>query len=230
MKTAFLNSLMYLHLACIVLLCLPSVGFAQHGASVPKPPKAAKPPSARELADLHYTAKHYAKALPYLLEYQKEKPRDIETKERIGRCFLEMALPERAQPYFETLTEGKTPRTDIYPDLAKAHHLQGHYEEAIKYYKLAIANLDTKNPQREALKAEVARCARAIKMAYATQRGYVENLGEAINSADDEFAPIVPSNAESLMFFSAIHERNVGGYHDNEGKPDPKGILTADIY
>ncbi len=192
----------------------------------------------RDKAVRYFTNGAYSQSLPLLLSYSQQKPKDNEIKYLIGVCYFRLGQAARAQQFLQELTPkdpvaGEKPPLETYYYLAKAHHYQQHYEEAVKYYKLALGVMKSDDPKRPDAKNDIQRCLRGSKLLYAEQLAYCDNLGDIINTDADEYAPVVGTNAknEDVLLFSAIRSDNIGGKRDAQNKPDEVfGTAKSDIF
>ncbi len=180
----------------------------------------------------------YTQALQLLVAYSQQKPKDLEAKYLIGVCYFRLGQSIRAQQFLQELlpkdfVSGDKPPLETYYYLAKAHHYQQHYEEAVKFYKLALSVMKSDDPKRADAKNDIQRCLRGSKMIYADQLAYCDNLGDVLNTDADEYAPIVATNAkgEDVLLFSAIRADNMGGKRDLMGNIDKEfGTAKSDIF
>lgn len=212
----------------VVLSCLLALvtvaGFAQKE----------KPKTAgwyEKTGNQYYENKKYLKALPYLLKYQSFKPTDNDAKFKIGLCYLETGRAAKAQEYFDFLLSQKNVDSEVYHKIAETYHLSHDFDNAILYYKQYLATLDDDNPKRYFVKDDIKRCAVGRKIIYKDQLGLVENLGDKINTAYDDFAPVFAPGYDNIIYFSSVRDGNFGGMFDENGKEDTlKGNYRSDIY
>ena len=180
---------------------------------------------------LYFENGKYFESLPYLLQYQSLKPEDVEAKLKIGKCYLETGQIEKAIEYFEFLLKQKKVDEEVYHLMAQAKHLSLNFDEAIAYYKQYLATLKKDDSNRYFVKDNIKRCVVGRKLIYLDELGFVENLGDKINSQYDDFAPIFVKRQEDFIFFSSIREGNLGGMYNEEGLADTVvGHYRSDIY
>ena len=173
----------------------------------------------------------YFESLPYLLQYQTLKPEDNEAKLKIGKCYLETGQIEKAIEYFDFLLGQKKIEAEVYHLMAQAKHLSLNFDEAIAYYKLYLATLKKEDYTRYFVKDNIKRCVIGRKLIYLDELGFVENLGDKINSQHDDFAPIFVKKQQDIIYFSSIREGNLGGMYNEEGLEDTVvGHYRSDIY
>ena len=212
----------------VVLSCLLAIVTVVAFAQKEKPKTASW---YEKTGEMYFENKKYLKALPYLLKYQSFKPTDNDAKLKIGKCYLETGRAAKAEEYFDFLLSQKNVDGEIYHLMAKTKHLSHDFDNAILYYKQYLATLDEDDPQRYFVKDDIKRCAVGRKIIYKDRLGLVENLGDKINTAYDDFAPVFAPNYDNVIYFSSVRDGNLGGMFDEEGKVDTlKGDYRSDIY
>ncbi|MFK7950552.1 MAG: OmpA family protein [Saprospiraceae bacterium] len=212
----------------VVLSCLLAIVTVAAFAQKEKPKTAGW---YEKTGNMYYENKKYLKALPYLLKYQTFKATDNDAKFKIGKCYLETGRAEKAQEYFDFLLSQKNINGEVYHLMAQTMHLSHDFDNAILYYKQYLGTLDDNDPQRYFIKDNIKRCAVGRKIIYKDQLGLVENLGDKINTAYDDFAPVFAPNYDNIIYFSSVRDGNFGGMFDEEGKEDTlKGDYRSDIY
>ncbi|NJN78547.1 MAG: hypothetical protein HC803_09680 [Saprospiraceae bacterium] len=152
-------------------------------------------------AEMYYENGKYLKALPYLLKYQSFKPTDNDAKFQIGVCYLKTGRASKAQEYFDFLLSQKNVDKEVYYLMAQTLHLSNNFENAILYYKKYLAELDEDDPKRYFVKDDIKRCATGLKIMYKDKLGLVENLGDKINTAYDDFSPVFAPNYDNIIYF-----------------------------
>lgn len=210
----------------IVLLILSTVLFVGITSAQKISPKELK-----EKGDLFYANQKYFKALPYYLKYQESKPKDLDTKLRIGICYYETNRTELAITYLTYMVQQKDPNATAFLYLAKSYHMQHQFDDAIKYYKQYLATLEPDDNQKYPVKDDIRRCAKGKKLQYSDKLALVENLGDKVNTSGDDFAPVMNPNYGNVVYFSSIRSGNEGDLQDEFGIVDTiKGTYRADIF
>lgn len=150
-------------------------------------------------------------------------------KYKVGRCYLEtntqqsLAIPYLEQAarftdksYKDSYKETKAPPKAIYY-LALAYHYSFDLDKAIASYKAYKPHIEN-DPE------ETAHVDRQIEMASNAKIIYpspidvkVENLGKKVNSAFDEYAPVVDAS-ESIMIFTSRRPGSTGGLTADDDK------------
>lgn len=152
-------------------------------------------------------------------------------KYKVGRCYLEtntqqaMAIPYLEQAaknitrkdYKDSYKETKAPGNTLYY-LGLAYHYSFNLDKAIEAYKAYKKYI----PEADA--EEMAHVDRQIEMAGNAKVIFpspidvtVDNLGKKINSAYDEYAPVVDAS-ESTLIFTSRRMGTTGGLKADDGK------------
>lgn len=185
-------------------------------------------------ADLFFDAGKYDKALELLLQYQALKPGKKDVQRDIGICYYQLNKLDQSLNFLNPLsntTSKPDPIATLY--IGRIYHSQQQFKEAIRYYKLFLQQTESGNIYRKSVIAEIKRCASGLSVILSanTEQALVENLGEKVNTAGDEFCPILSPNHEDRLYFSAIRDNNVGGLRDNNGLRDEKlGHYCSDMF
>lgn len=153
-------------------------------------------------------------------------------KYKVGRCYLEtntqqpLAIPYLEQAarfvnkkdYKDSYKETQAPPKAIYY-LALAYHYSFDLDNAIKSYQAYKAILPSSDVE------EIAHVDRQIEMASNAKVIFpspidveVENLGKKINSAFDEYAPVVDAS-ETILIFTSRRPGSTGGFTADDDKP-----------
>ncbi|HEX5624833.1 MAG TPA: hypothetical protein VFX48_02355, partial [Saprospiraceae bacterium] len=115
--------------------------------------------------------------------------------------------------------------------LAQAFQHQYKFEDAIRNYKSAWKSGPKKNAKEAFIKNELLRCNVGRKLRKKDPPALVESLGAAINSPEDEYAPVPDAHFPGNFYFSAVRPDNMGGKRDAAGNPNSKSSwIHADIF
>jgi hypothetical protein len=150
-------------------------------------------------------SERYTPALGLLLEYDSLYPQEALTLMQVGVCYYHLnRLPQAKDYLYRSFHARGNPPADTYRYLAKVHHSELDFEEAIRLYKQFLRITNDYHPLRASVKDEILRCANGLHAVRVPPEIAVVNLGEIINSPDDEFQPLPsPTNGERLYFSSA---------------------------
>ena len=179
-----------------------------------------------------YNHQQYREALTFLSKYQKLKPGDKDVAMMIGVSNLHSNNIAGAKKYFNHLvqTNKKPEPTSIYY-LARAYHLDHDFHEAIRYYKEYLKNTKSDDKNRGLVKDDIKRCANGMRLKAGEKIAFVENMGEKINTPDEDYGMVLSPNFDDRMYFSSRRPGNMGGKKTLDGKLDERlGSYAADIY
>ncbi len=184
-----------------------------------------------ELAELYFQNEKFEKALPLFLEHQKLEPKNLDLKYKIGICYLNVGNPSRAQDFLEFVVNDKKSIDKANFYLAKAHHVQHNFDDAIRYYKGYLPFVKLKSYERDMIKEEIKRCVVGRKLIWKSEPAVVESLGDRVNTSNDEFAPVVDPYSSNTVFFSSGRPSSKGGLINSAGYRDTlAGSPRSDIY
>lgn len=176
----------------------------------------------------------YAKAYQMFDELHKKYPKETDYHFKLGICALGVPdKKERAIAIFTELNNKlKSSESELY--LAKAYHINYKFEEALKlleplHQKLAAS----KKKDDKALDEEVLHimqyCTSGNQINQMPALAKVANLGRPINSAEIEGVPVITGD-ETMMIFTYVGKKSLGGKVNAKLEKDPNGSYTSDIY
>lgn len=176
----------------------------------------------------------YAKAYQMFDELHKKYPKETDYHFKLGICALGVPdKKERAIAIFTELNNKlKSSESELY--LAKAYHINYKFEEALKlleplHQKLAAS----KKKDDKALDEEVLHimqyCTSGNQINQMPALAKVTNLGRPINSAEIEGVPVITGD-ETMMIFTYVGKKSLGGKVNAKLEKDPNGSYTSDIY
>ncbi len=179
-------------LLLILLLALSVPGYAQDARAI------------RKRADQLYKAGEYTLALPLYRSYIDLRPRDIDVQMALAACEIEAGLPEQAAGRLQYVErESKRKKPGLFRLQARALHLSGRFSEAAEAYKKYLRTTGRKDPLRSSMAAELLRCHSGIQLAASESLGLADNLGPSVNSAYDDFMPVLSPNNPGRLYFSS---------------------------
>ncbi len=175
----------------------------------------------------------FGAALPHYLRAQKFNPKNALLNAKIGECYLHSATKQEALPYLQRaqqLDAKAEPR--LHYLLARALHLGGQWEAAIKEYEqarpvAAEATSDDVAVTTDDLARCVRECHRGLQMQAHPLRVKLENAGPAINSAMSDYAPLISAD-ESVLLLTSRRVGSTGGQLDSEGDGMLEDIYQSD--
>ncbi len=183
-------------------------------------------------ADEFFYHKKFQKALSKYQTIQYSKPKDMDTRLKIGACNFFLNKTEQAKKYLHFILENdKSPDENAFFYLARTYHSELNFKEAVKFYKLYLKNIKRSHENRNWVKDEIRRCASGMKIVAKEQLAIVENLGDNVNSKGDDFAPMLSPNFDDRIYFSSARYGTQGGLRNNEGFKDQKlGSYNTDMF
>ncbi len=112
--------------------------------------------------------------------------------------------------------------------MARAYHMNGREDDAIKFYTKYLNNTADATTQTE-VKLLIQQCNNAKAMASTPVVTTIKNLGSTINSDASEYVPVITTD-ESIMLFTYRGPRSKGGLQNESFKPDASGNYYEDIF
>ena len=179
-----------------------------------------------------YERGKYREALELLTRYDEQKTGEPDIAQAIGIAAYHTNQLPKAKQYLSAIAlNAKNPAPSVLLYLARTYHADLNFKEAVKNYKRFLSVTDDKNPERRRVIGDVKRCAAGMKIVLQPDLALVENLGEAVNSRFDEFAPIQSATIEDRIYFSSAREDSEGGLRNDQNLADVKnGHYFDDIY
>jgi len=149
---------------------------------------------------------------------------------RIGVCLLHKTDEvQQSVGYLEKVKTNNPKALDIDYYIACAYHLTRQYDKALTSIELCLANKKTSPETR--VKAERLKeyCNNAIELEKDPVNVEITNIGSPVNTVASEYVPCVTSD-DSVMLFTYVGEKSVGGLQSYPGQPDSSGIYFEDIF
>ncbi|NND33010.1 MAG: tetratricopeptide repeat protein, partial [Saprospiraceae bacterium] len=163
----------------------------------------------RKQAEQYHQLGQYQEAASVFEIYCPGKPKDAQAWFWWAECQFKSNDLEGALESLQHLeNESKRTNPDVVLLLAKTMHQKHEFAAAVKYYKQFLA-LGLKDGQYQATINDVKRCAAGLKHNYISDDVLIENMGAAVNSKHDDFAPIESPNINSRIYFSSIRALRV---------------------
>lgn len=186
-------------------------------------------------ADLFFENQKFKQAKQYYQSYiqsQADKKIDPDVLLRSAICSYRNNHPEETIDLLnEVVTDNKKVNPKTYLYLGKAHHANLSFQQAVKHYKLYLAEVKDNNANRASIRDAIRRCGNGLKIEVQDKPALVENLGEQINSEYNDFAPVISPNFTNKLYFSSARSTSVGGLRDAQGRRDNiYGKYSSDMY
>lgn len=174
---------------------------------------------------------HYQDAFQILQVAEKNQQVDKESSFLMALCLYQLNRLNEAESILQTLIAEKSAFSETWLYMARIYHERHQFLLATDYYKAYLKTLSANDSGRSAIREAIRRCSNGLQWQYRTPLAIVENLGPGINSAFDEFGPVIsPTNTERL-YFSSARPGCSGGARNSNGQPDEVlGRYTCDIF
>ena len=181
--------------------------------------------------DKYYERNLYRAALKYYTQGGNLQTWKKDTKLKAAKCYFEVNNISESIKAFQNLQrEGKV-EPDVFLYLGKNFQHRNQFKEAISFYKQYLRKKKADPEMREWVKDEILRCANGIKLSFGEEIAYVENLGPALNTLQDETMPIPSATYQDRIYFTSNREGSVGGkLTDEEVRDNFFGRFRSDIY
>ncbi len=191
----------------------------------------------RELADgdheMGADPARFGAALPHYLRAQKFNPNNALLNAKIGECYLHSSTKQAALTYLQKAQQlDATAEPRLHYLLARALHLSGQWEAALKEYEQARpvaagATSDDLAVTTDDLAQRVRECRRGQQLQAKPIRVLIENAGPALNSPMSDYAPLVSAD-ESVLLLTSRRTGSTGGQLDSEGDGMLEDIYQSD--
>jgi hypothetical protein len=177
-----------------------------------------------------YEGGNFLLALPYFRSLEPKYGSTPLLRFRIGECLLYKG--DEASAALEYLLEIKktNPKAvDIDLLIARAYHLNERYDEALNSLELyKKAKSPTPKGKDYAQRLEVW-CNNAKIISDSPVDATVTNFGEPVNTENSEYVPVLTSD-DSVLIFTYLGEKSIGGLQTFYGVPDSTGFYFEDVY
>jgi outer membrane protein OmpA-like peptidoglycan-associated protein len=175
----------------------------------------------------------FGAALPHYLRAQKFNPSNALLNAKIGECYLHSSTKQAALAYLQKSQQlDATAEPRMHYLLARALHLSGQWEAAIKEYEqarpvAAEATSDDVAVTTDDLAQRVRECHRGLQLQAHPVRVLLENAGPALNSPMSDYAPLISAD-ESVLLLTSRRTGSTGGQLDSEGDGMLEDIYQSD--
>ncbi len=177
-----------------------------------------------------FTAGRYKDAISTYNKYKKID-KDPQLLINRGICYLQTRQPDACIADMAAAHNLKALNNKLFLYMAQAYESKGAYVEAAKIYKVYLNKLNVRSDEWYKIIHKIKQCAYALDMSFIPQKGYVENLGNDINTIYDDFSPVQSPTDQERFYFSSARETSTGGLMDPEGLEDNiSGKYYADMY
>lgn len=173
-----------------------------------------------------FTTTDYRSALGAYLELYNADPQNVEYNYRLGYCYLVTTVNKKAAlKHLEFAIQSKKDlKTEWHFYLGLAYMYNNRWDEAIQSFNTYKTESKSK-PLKEFLTPDrlIEMCNNGKELVSKPVDCVFSNLGKTINSAYEEYNPVISSDGK-LLFYTSRRKGNMGGFIED------LGIYTADIY
>ena len=194
---------------------------------------AQRPADLKKNGERAFASAHWEDALEQLVQYQQKKPGDLSVLTEIGICHFQLHHGQKALDFLSYVASKSAGKgsPELYYYLAKTQHGLTGFENAALTYKQYLRVADARHPLRANAIDNLQRCLSGAAMSPNEEIALVENLGDRVNSAGDEFAPLPSVNHLDRLYYAAARPGCTGGKRNEQGYEDPKnGKWCADMF
>ncbi|MCB0567696.1 MAG: PD40 domain-containing protein [Phaeodactylibacter sp.] len=186
----------------------------------------------KQEAKEYFFHQRYSDALAVLSGARNLTKTDQEALFLQAVCHYQLNNLDEALALFQKqIKEEKDPYPECWLYTAKVYHAMHQFGKAIDVYKDYLRQLKSNDPNRRIVWDEVRRCANGIELQYKASEAGVENMGPAVNTEYDEFAPVLSQNFSNKLYFSSIRPGNMGGRRNAAGLRDERlGQYFSDMF
>lgn len=149
---------------------------------------------------------NYRAAQEFFMIAYKLNPNNALLNYKIGFCIFNSRVSRlQSLPYFEKAYDLKKDVTsDILLYLAQNYHINYEFDKAIQYYRNYLNTLSGKTLAENSADVykRINECENGKLLIKKEERVFIDNMGNQINSAFDEYGPVITADESVLMFTS----------------------------
>jgi hypothetical protein len=179
---------------------------------------------------LLYEEKNYTIALPIFEALHLSHPKEDFVKYMFGKCALYKS--DKYDDAYRVLNEvyAKNKKVqDIHYDLAKAAHLTNRLQEATVFINAFIANKNLSPENKRNANILKRYINNAIYYSGNPTKAEIANVGDAINTVDDEYAPAINAD-ETTLIYTYAGVKSLGGRDNAFAQAEKYGLYGEDIF
>ena len=186
----------------------------------------------KQEAKEYFFHQQYSDALAVLNGARELTKTDPEARFLKAICHYHLnQLNEALSLFQEQINTSRAPYPECWLYQAKIYHAMHQFARAADSYKDYLRQIKSNHPNRQIVWDEVRRCARGMELQFKPAEAGVENMGPAVNTEYDEFAPVLSQNFGNKLYFSSIRPGNMGGKRNDNGMQDNRlGHYFSDMY
>lgn len=188
--------------------------------------------------DAFFEEGNYKAALEQYLKALKSNESDVTLRDNIGICYLNLNVDRsQAIPHLEWVVKQEKFDDYAWYDLGRAYHFNHQFDKAIESYRKYIAE-GSDDDYIEMAKLGIKQCENAKILVEKPIDVTFHNLGDLINTENNEFQPYIPPDESTLIYTSdekydsryKIHINNVyisRRKDDKWDRPKSVGIVNS---
>ncbi|RME18730.1 MAG: hypothetical protein D6799_02605 [Bacteroidetes bacterium] len=157
---------------------------------------------------------YYRDALPYYLKANNFNPNNAKLNFKIGLCYLNSFEKKKAYDYILKafqLDPQVDPKIRYY--MGRVYHLNSEWDKAIQEYQYYMNNGKMKAEESKDVQKKIQECYNGKTLSQNPVRVWVDNLGPEINTAYNEYSPVITTD-ESVLMFTSRRPGGVGNKMD----------------
>ncbi len=187
---------------------------------------------ALQRAKSYFLQEHYKQALALIERSGKSYQREKEALFLKAVCLFQLNHLDAALDILRQLSgQDRQPYPEVSLYLGKVFHARHEFAKAADYYKAYLRSIPLQHRSRPMVREDIRRCAEGLRLRFREARAFVENLGDEVNTPQDEFGPVVSPNDPNRLYFSSARPGNIGGARDASGRPNQSyGHYRCDIF
>ncbi|MFL5762512.1 MAG: hypothetical protein ACJ77K_01140 [Bacteroidia bacterium] len=184
-----------------------------------------------ESAEYFFSDENYLRALPIYTELVAAHPDELYFKYKAGISYLYKSdEKDKAIPLLKEVEQADPATPDIEFYLGRAFHLNYEFESAIITLNKYLAQKPAPSINQQLLAKRYIENSKNAKVFMELKvKCEIKNIGEPINSPDQEAVPVISSD-ESVLIFTYVGPKSTGGLMDEEFNPDPDGAYYQDVF
>ena len=180
-------------------------------------------------ANFYFDKENYSAAMRLFEKLYINFEGRFEYKHRLGICYTytpgktDLGLTLLKEVYAEDPTA-----EDILYYLGKAYHLNHQFDKALLTFKKAKETGDLTKEQAVQVERLIINCNNGKEIIKDPLDIEIENLGPPVNSKGSEYVPVISSD-ESVLIFTYVGERSLGGRQNEFGEETDRGYYYEDV-
>ncbi|HEY0030598.1 MAG TPA: tetratricopeptide repeat protein [Bacteroidia bacterium] len=184
-----------------------------------------------QTAEYFYSEENYLRALPIFVELMAAHPEDLYFKLISALCYLDKSDEKnKAIPLLKEVAEADPAAPDINLHLGKAYHLNYEFESAIITLNKYLDQKPAPPVNQQLLAKRYIENSKNAKVLMGLKvKCEITNIGDVINSPDQEYVPVISSD-ESILIYTYTGPKSTEGLMDAEFNPDPDGAYYEDVF